>query len=283
MKKIEKIEMTKTAVTNEDIKKYKDTILNIMKDFHDFLTSHDIKYSLDGGSLLGAIRHNGFIPWDDDIDIILVKDEYNKLLKVINEFNSDKYLVLTPLEDNPLTFPRGIKIYDKRCCTKEYGVVEHSGPFIDVFTTIDINSEQTAKKEADKYRLLTTLYMFKINRVNTKTYLGGHSYIMKILSLLISKKKLVKEIKKYYERNDSNICLTSFGSSFNILKSTFNEYETHKFEQYEFNIIKNYDYYLTRLYGDYMTPPPVEKQNQHHLISISFNESFIDKNRKNNH
>ena len=277
MNKAEKIEMMKSSISEEDMTKYKDMVLEIMKDFHDFLKSHNIKYSLEAGSLLGAIRHNGYIPWDDDIDIILNNEEFHKLLNVVDQFNSDKYLVVKPFDDTPLGLARLIKIYDKRACMKEYGVTTYDGPFIDVFSTIDIKNKDNVKKEADKFRLYTTLYSFKTGRVNTKTYLGSHSWIMAIISCFYSKKRLVKNLKSYYDRTGSEYCITSFGLPIIYEKKWFNSYESHKFEQYEFDIISEYDACLKAHFDDYMKLPPVEKRNPHHLKFISFDESFIDK------
>lgn len=277
MKRYEKVELTKSSISEEDMNRYKDMVLGIMKDFHDFMKSHGIKYSLAFGTLLGAIRHNGYIPWDDDIDIILSNEEFHKLLEVVDEFNSDKYLVVKPLEDTPLAISRLIKIYDKRACMKEYGVASFDGPFIDVFSTIDIEDKENYKKEADKFRFYTSLYSFKTGRVNAKTYLGGHPYIFKMISLVYSKKYLKKKLKAYYDKSGSKWCISSFGSPILYDKSWFNSYKTHKFEQYEFDIVKDYDAMLKSDFNDYMTLPPVEKRNAHHLEKISFDESFINK------
>ncbi len=275
MKKYEKVEMTKSSVFDEDMKKYKNMVLDIMKDFHVFMKIHGIKYSLAFGTLLGAIRHNGYIPWDDDIDIILTNEEFHKLLEVVDQFNSDKYLVVKPLDDSPFAFSRLIKVYDKRACMKEYGVATVGGPFIDVFSTIDVENKNNFKKEADEFRFYTSLYSFKTGRVNAQTYLGGHPYIFKMISLLYSKRCLKKKIKAYYDKNGSRWCISSFGSPIVYDKAWFDSYEPHKFEQYEFDIVKDYDAMLKSEFNDYMNLPPVEKRNAHHLEEISFTESFV--------
>lgn len=275
------MDTVKSLISDEDIKKYKIMVLELMKDFHDFLKSHEIKYSLAFGSLLGAIRHNGYIPWDDDIDIILTGEEFQKLLAIVDEFNSDKYLVVKPLDDNPLGIARILKIYDKRACMKEYGLVPFDGPFIDVFSTIDVKTKEFYVKEANKFRLYTSLYSFKTGRLSSESYksIGGHSYIIKLLSCLYKKNDLKKKLENYYLNKGSKFCFTSFGSPILYEKSWFDEYEPHKFEQYEFDIVKEYDAMLKAEFNDYMTPPPVENRNPHHLKYISFDESFIDKNK----
>ncbi len=276
------MDKVKSSVSHGDMKNYKSMVLELMKDFHDFLKSHGIKYSLAFGTLLGAIRHNGYIPWDDDIDIILTGEEFQKLLAIVDEFNSDKYLVVKPLDDNPLGIARILKIYDKRACMKEYGVVPFDGPFIDVFSTIDVKNKESYAKEANKFRLYTTFYSFKTGRLSVSSYksIGGHSHIIKILSYLYSKKSLKKKIDEYYKNRESKWCFSSFGSPKLYEKTWFEDCELHKFEEYEFYITTKYDAMLKADFGDYMKLPPVDERNPRHLIEISFNESFMDKNKK---
>lgn len=279
MNKVDKIESTSSSVSDEDIKRYKRMVLEIMKNFHDFLKKQGIKYSLAFGTLLGAIRHDGYIPWDDDIDIILTGEEFKKLMNVVDKFNNEKYLVVKPLDDNPLGISRMIKIYDKRACMKEFGVTQYDGPFIDVFSTIDITHFKKHKVDSAKFRLYTSLYSFKTGRINSKTHLGRASFVLGVLSHFYSKKQLIKKISKYYNKTGAEWCITSFGSDLPYKKEWFNKYETHKFEQYEFNIVKRYDEVLKAEYGDYMQLPPIEKRNPHHLEQISFEESFLDKTK----
>lgn len=92
--------------------------MNILYDFSEFLKSKNIKYSIAFGTLLGSIRHHGFIPWDDDVDIILYRDDFLKLLSVIKEFESERYSIVLPLDDSPLATPKMIKIFDKTVCIK---------------------------------------------------------------------------------------------------------------------------------------------------------------------
>ena len=86
----------------EDLKHLQELLLMILKDFITFCDDHEITYFIDGGSTLGCVRHQGFIPWDDDVDVILFRDQYDKFLEYRDEFD-DKYEILN-MED-----------YDKYC------------------------------------------------------------------------------------------------------------------------------------------------------------------------
>lgn len=274
------IDKIKSQISPEQMEEYKKCILRILIDFDEFLKANGIKYSLDGGTLLGAIRHGGFIPWDDDIDIAMSREEFSKLLNIVDNFNSDIYEVVKPLDDSPLAVPRLIKIYDKRTCIKEYGDKYYAGAFIDVFSRIDISSDEKKERESNYFRLLTSLLMYKNDRLEIGTYKTRFGRITKIVSVLCSKKMLKKRIQAQYDRiSDSNLCFSSFGNNKYFKKSYMDEFIECKFEGHTFPIIKEYHEFLTSLYGDYMELPPVDKRNPHHLEYLDLKESYIKKNK----
>lgn len=274
-------EKINSSITDEDMDAYKKCVLNILIDFDTFLKSKGIKYSLEGGTLLGAIRHNGFIPWDDDIDIGLNRKEFLKLLDVIDEFKSDVYDVYLPLEDSPLAIARMIKIYDKRTCIKEYGDRCYAGAFIDVFSRIDVKDESHKEKESNFYRLLTSILSFKNDRNEKGIYKTKSGKIVLLLSKIVPKKWLKKKIESFYSADyDGNLCFSSFGSNKYFRKEIFEKYTEHVFEGHMFPIIEDYDEYLTTVYGDYMKLPPEDERNPHHLEYLKFDENFNEKNKE---
>ncbi|MGM9958612.1 MAG: phosphorylcholine transferase LicD [Erysipelotrichaceae bacterium] len=269
----------RTKISDEEISAYKRCVLNILIDFDSFLKSKGIKYSLDGGTLLGAIRHNGFIPWDDDIDIALSREEFLKLLDVIDEFNSDVYEVYKPLDDSPIAISRMIKIYDKRTCIKEYGDRCYTGAFIDVFSRIDVSNNSKKERESNTYRLLTTLLLNKNGRLESGVYKTRSGQICHILSKFVSKSYLKRRISSYYHLSaNSEYCFSSFGNNKYFKKSLMDEYTEHIFEGHVFPIIKEYDEFLKALYGDYMKYPPESERNPHHLEYMNLSESYVQKN-----
>jgi lipopolysaccharide cholinephosphotransferase len=280
-KKTRELEKHKSQISDEAMSLYKERVLAIMRDFHLFLVDHGIKYSLAFGTLIGALRHDGFIPWDDDIDIILTNEEFHKLLKVVDEFNDDRYMVVKPLDDTPLAVPGMLKIYDKTACIQEFGVSAYSGPFIDVFSLISIKSEKKHKAAALRFKINAVLLMFKNKRFNAHDALIDHAKALSFLSHFVSANHLKHNLKKYYDRDfESDLYIDSFGCMRVVYRSEmFSSYDLHKFGDYEFYIANGSDSFLKRTFGDYMTLPPVEKRNPHHLKYLSFEESFVDKNK----
>ena len=274
-------EKIQTKISEQDMDEYKRRVLQILVDFDAFLKSKGIKYSLDGGTLLGAIRHNGFIPWDDDIDIALSREEFLKLLKVVDEFNSDEYEVCKPTDDSPLAIARMIKIYDKRTCTKEFGERCYAGAFIDVFSRIDVKDEAHKEKQSGYYRLLTSLLMCKNERHEDGVYKTKSGKIVKLFSHICGKKWLKKRIERQYEAAYSgDYCFSSFGNNKYYRKALTDEYAEHIFEGRMFPIITRYDEFLSTLYGNYMELPPEDKRNPHHLEYLNLHESYVEKNKQ---
>lgn len=274
----------KSSITDEDMSAYKKCALNILIDFDKFLKSRGIKYSLEGGTLLGAIRHAGFIPWDDDIDIGLNRKEFLKLLKVIDEFKSDIYDVYLPLEDSPLAIARMIKIYDKRVCIKEYGDRCYVGAFIDVFSRIDVKSDFNKEKESNYYRLLTSILSFKNKRNEKGVYKTKSGQVVSLISTIVPRNWIKKKIENFYKSGyESALCYSSFGSNKYFRKDMFEKYTEHEFEGHMFPIIEDYDEYLTTVYGDYMKLPPEDERNPHHLEYLKFGEDFNVKNKERNY
>ena len=139
----------------------KATQLKIMDYVDAFCRENGIKYSLDGGTLLGAIRHKGFIPWDDDIDILMTRDEYNRFTEKWNSTSEHPYVLSNEETGNSYGYPFG-KVHDPKTVTF-VGPIERTGVFIDVFPidkVIDDNDfENTLSGETNEF-----LKVFK-NRV----------------------------------------------------------------------------------------------------------------------
>lgn len=242
------------------------------------LDENNIKYSLCGGTLLGAIRHKGFIPWDDDIDIFICRDDYNKLQEILKENNKlDNNIFFHSYELKNLNLPF-TKVYNKdiRIEDKRYIDSYENYLWIDIFPVDGLpNNEKECVKlysKKEKYRILMKFkkmslsFMFKNKK---RFFINIGKLFVKIFFNLLPQSFLTKKIIKLTYKNPyltSNYagCLTwGYGPQEKMKKKEFEEYIDVEFEGSIYKSIKNYDLYLTNLYGDYMTLPPEDKRVTH--------------------
>lgn len=247
--------------------------LDMMKDIHAFCKEHDIKYSLAFGSLLGAVRHKGYIPWDDDLDIMIPREDYDRF---VSEYGSDKYGV-TDLNKNPNHGLAFAKVEDLRTILKEEieGDTQF-GVFIDVFP-VDHVPDNLARRKCYFRRKAFWNALFNLKLIKIRE---GRSLIKNIV-LAIGHVLLLPVPRKYIVNKMAYITSLYRGTKTEYMgivapadsrireavpSSDFDEYISVPFEDTEFMIIKEYDAYLKGAYGDYMKLPPAEKQIAHHAF-----------------
>lgn len=243
--------------------------IEILKEVHEFCLVKGLRYSLAYGTLIGAVRHNGFIPWDDDIDILMPRPDYEILKR---EFIHPVLMFVDRDVDSNCYVTFG-KIYNSRTIMREYTDYNcEYGVYIDIFPIDGLpNNTYEAINHYKKMSRMRKLLDFKMVKVsNTRSFLKNLVLIGgKILLFPFRRKSLqdyVIKLKKKYKYEDSNnVAELSFGTYKRILpKEVFESYILHRFEGEEFFIIKEYDKYLTSVFGDYMKLPPIEKRVTHH-------------------
>ena len=269
------------------IKEIQKEELNILKTIDKLMKKNNIDYYLWAGTYLGAIRHNGFIPWDDDIDIAVFREDYNRLIRVLKKNNNiiKKDIMSIGFELNNSDWPY-IKIINKKI-----KVEENAG--VDDYLWIDIFPLDGAPEKKLYYRyiyFLKRIFLLKRNEYrklkddsNNKT----RFLIKKIIKLFI---KLIpynfiisiyiKECSKH-KITDSKLfgnLVWNIGPDYKLfLKKESVKKSLFSFEKTKFNSFENYDYFLTKNYGDYMTLPPKEERETH-----SFKAWRVDENEKEN-
>lgn len=261
-------------------KELKNILLNILDKFIQTCKEYNLKYTLLGGSVLGAVRHGGIIPWDDDIDIGMPRSDYEKLLSIAdNVFNND-YKLTTIYNDKNYVCPFA-KLFDNNTTlieSKEFFYI--GGIYIDIFPLdgIPINSKLRFNI-IRKLRYSITNYIFTkySYSANDKKY-SIKNLIQKIIYFItnITLKLCNRMARKYPYNNKYNI-VNYFGAWRDKEISDyswFNPLIEYTFEGRKVWIPNNYDAYLTKLYGNYMTPPPIEKRKSHH------SHYFIDLTRR---
>lgn len=264
-----------------DIKKIKEIQLNILAELHQVCVDNDLQYSLAGGTLLGAVRHKGYIPWDDDIDVIMTRKNYEMLIDFYKN-NNTKYKLIAHEVDNSYGY-LAAKIIDKETILEEINCNNnHLGVYIDIFP-IDYlgDTYKQAVKNLNSTRFLRELLVARnwknFFRSRTKPlYYEPIRFTFYILSRFTSVKALINKINKKnkkFSRKSSKFagCICGVYRKKEIMDSTtFNNYELLEFENKKFSCITMYDNYLKSLYGEYMKLPPKEKQVSHHSFKAYY-------------
>lgn len=248
------------------LKDLQDTEYDILCKFADFCDKYKLGYNLSGGTLLGAVRHDGMIPWDDDIDVYMNVQDFKRFVKLIKKHPIEGYhlsWIDTDLQ-HPHLYAKLKKNGTFFLSYQEDSLDIHNGVFIDIFAYSGAPKSDFAKKLQHKiYYLYTTLtYFYKSYEDNFED--SSDAY-----------KKTIARLSKWsYKRiNRTRKCLFSIYSSLgsknskevvindwykNEIKLFPREYYTpttnHIFNDREFKIPVNYDTALTNQYGDYMTP-----------------------------
>lgn len=246
--------------------------LDILKHIDVFCKEHDIKYFLCGGSMIGAVRHQGFIPWDDDIDIMMIREDYNRFIQIY--LQQDRSIFILHSHSSEIDYPYPyVKIEDSR--TLFQGNVHYQFPIgihIDLFP-IDTVPESKIKQHVlfVKSQCLIKMRAFKNIRMS-------HSNIVKKLvnniiqgSLsLISFDKITSLMEKNavrYNGINSKYCgivVWGYGMREINYRSNWDTVKYVAFEDIEAPIPGGYDNYLSNVYGDYMEPPLDTERLTHH-------------------
>lgn len=246
------------------ILEFQNRMAKLLKEFHSFCVKNEIKYSVDWGTLLGAIRHKGFIPWDDDIDVMIDRENNNKLVSLID---SDDSLWFDNSSPETVWIGRVHLAEDRN--KNEYA------PTIDVLIVDNAPDGKLVKK----WQLLRILFVQGM--LKTKPTYSKGNVIMKAGSFLTfyfgklfkRKTKLrwyAKISQKYNRINTHNkTCYNGEYKDLNILypSDIIDEVITCQFEDFEVFTMKNFHKCLLIEYGEnYMTPPPEEERVPFHAI-----------------
>lgn len=254
-----------------DIEESKEIQLSILRAVHVFCISNGIKYSLGYGSLLGAIRHKGFIPWDDDIDIIMKREDYNRFILL---FHDDKGIIkLHSLDnDNKHKLPY-VKIEDSRTILEENTHASTIGVAIDLFPYDDVgNTEEEAVAFLNRIKWVKTLFRAKLLKLTKRNGFMKKIAIslLKALLLFVPLRYLAERVSMRAQSQIGNKYLAdavaSEGPVGIIQRSCLEDVALVSFENEFFYAMNNYDSYLTSVYGDYLKLPPFEKRQSPHSI-----------------
>lgn len=247
--------------------------LEMLDRFCDFCASKGLNYSLSGGSLLGAVRHKGFIPWDDDVDLMMPRPDYERFLGSFNS-ESDHFKALNFRVDPD--FPRPFtKITDPGTRIVARNGISKYGIFLDLFP-IDgqPDSEEETARYVAEYERLNRLFYKK-----TPLYRMSDNPLVKVKSALRSpffpqREETMGKIERLigeYPFGSTGFAGAVMGGSrmgTHVPVGVFKEFTLMEFEGREVSCITDFDTYLTRMYGDYMTPPPPRERRTGHFGKV---------------
>lgn len=265
----------------EELRKLQLTQVEILKDIDEFCVANNIPYSIAFGTVLGAVRHGGFIPWDDDVDICMLREDYNRFISLWKD--NDKYL-LQNHSTNPdftQTFTKIRKRNTAFVQTTDVGKDFHKGIFVDIFP-FDRVAEGGVKR---KIQILNSILYALYSRGYTPKNNGT---LMRLCSSIILKlkpkskydaaaQKQLKKLTKYNHNKKLKIySVSTFGNMKKEYDSDlFENLSRIKYENITVSVFNKYDQFLSYFYGDYMKLPPVSERNwTHRPIKIDFEHEY---------
>jgi len=243
-------------------------MLEILSEVASFCDEHSIDYFLSSGTLIGAVRHKGFIPWDDDIDIDIPRPDYDRFLELYKK--EGHYAICQPGDNNCYTF--FTKVFDDRTIKKEddvdYGLLEPFGVYIDIFPLDGQPSSVRQFSHQTKFR--NYIYRFLLLSIRNNKDFSFFAKFLSSLCRMIGKdffiKSYIKSARRYrFDSSDFVGMISPFSGIKNRHSRTvYSSRVSLPFEGFSFWAPVGYDEYLTNIYGDYMTPPAVGERNSTH-------------------
>lgn len=266
---------------DDQLEKLHQRLLVIMNEIHKICIENNINYSLAGGSLIGAIRHKGFIPWDDDMDVMMPYKDYVRFCNVVFKMDHE-WLEFKVAGRTPNFYHTILKVYDKRTTLVQVHTQEAFGVFIDVFPFVYVgNSPQKALFEYYFYRIFAAPLLRKTVKYEDKNRIKES--IITVIGKILPAAFLIKCIDWNYNRLSKK--RTKYSSDLDGLRRGIVETELmegfclSKFENSYFYIFERADEYLKSNFGDYMSLPPANMRKPHLISYLNLNKPYKEYKR----
>lgn len=251
--------------------------MDILSAVHRFCVANNLKYSLGCGSMLGCARHKGYIPWDDDIDIYMLRKDYDQLIKDFPETFDGCYKLAAYKRTANWIDTYG-KIYDSRTILEESGKDRGAGVNIDIFPIDNVPQDEEEWRRYNKHRCFwRDLYYRRIGNLGVwkrhkerAFYKDIMMFIVKALLQCVPPKALLMYfnciVTKYQNKETGYVfeCAQGIFGKNPFPKALFENLTLMPFEDREYMAFADYDKYLTLHFGNWREWPPIEKRITHH-------------------
>ncbi|MDE7107729.1 MAG: LicD family protein [Clostridiales bacterium] len=263
------------SLTELSVNEVKARLLDILVYFKQVCDENDIQYSLAYGTLLGAVRHGGFIPWDDDVDVCMLRDDYERLIKILCDSKHDRFKLIYA-GNEPTYYYNFAKIVDCETTVTEIGSkpITGYGVFIDIFPLDNCPSDRKKFNKLIKQ-------IRRVSHFRSASVCNGSSPVMSSVKNAVRRavapfakmfgfrhwlNKEEKKIRKYNDTNTGYVaCLEECLSYSEIMRKYEITFDGRiMFENMRFSCFSNYDKYLQGRYGNYMELPPESERVQRH-------------------
>lgn len=261
------------VISDEELK---ERSINILAHIDEICRKNHIQYSIAYGTLLGAVRHNGFIPWDDDVDIVLVRKEYDRLIKILA--NDAKYSLFSfeTKKEWRYYFAKLVDPKTQLVSFEKYGEDPELGVFVDIFPLDNLPDDASARQ---KYALKGAQLESEMELTMKLAYARSTKPLHAIAKRILKYPKHLQAVKKadygkrreifdqhlrQYNHLDTQYC-GLFNEVNNLFpQSMFTEFESIPFENISVQAIKEREKFLQIEYGDYLKLPPEAERVTHH-------------------
>lgn len=263
-----------------DVNEVHNRILNILLQVHDACLKHQLRYYIWAGTMIGAVRHKGFIPWDDDLDIAMPRPDYDRLVSHCREWLPEQFEMVCAENDKVYPLPFA-KIQDAHTTLIERMHLRYlGGIYIDVFPIDGVPSGAWSRRcHFARYEYYKRV-LYLMVRDPYKHGHGPSSWVPLLCRKLYRLDSVQEAIRRLLHKVDYDraewVADYDDGMKGIMLKSVLGTPTPYEFEGHQVLGVEQYDTYLSQKYGDYMTIPPHDKQRQHNFHYLNLNQPYRD-------